>query len=105
VLALFRYLKAHCGAGAENAGRRRAWGEIGVCGTTFVGSRSLGSDFAWDKNTHFCKNEPEKLLKTNDRLPKMGQNEPKNEAEKLLKIHTCEKNKPKRTQTQNRLTY
>jgi hypothetical protein len=41
------------------------------------------------------KNEAEMLLKTNDRLPKTNLNEPKNEAEKLLKIRSCGKNEPK----------
>jgi hypothetical protein len=52
----------------------------------------------WDKrdeNNFIFKNEPEKLLKTNDRCQKTKLNEPENEAEKLLKIRSCGKNKPK----------
>jgi hypothetical protein len=43
----------------------------------------------WDRKTDFCKNEPEKLLKTKDRHLKMGQNEPENEAEKCFEIGAC----------------
>jgi hypothetical protein len=39
----------------------------------------------WDKRIPFLKNEPEKLFKTQDRCQKTNRNEPKNEAEKLLK--------------------
>jgi len=39
-------------------------------------------------------------LKTNDRHFKMGQNEPKNEAEKLLKTNTCGKSKPENEATE-----
>jgi hypothetical protein len=49
----------------------------------------------WDKRIPFLKNEPEKLLKTKDRDPKTNRNEPKNEAEKLLKTLGCGKNEPK----------
>jgi len=38
------------------------------------------------QKTSFLQNEPEKLLKTKDRTSKMGQNEPKNEAEKCFRI-------------------
>jgi hypothetical protein len=51
----------------------------------------------WDRKRSFCKNEPEKLLKTKDRHPKMGQNEAKNEAENLLKTNACGKNKPEKS--------
>jgi hypothetical protein len=51
----------------------------------------------WDKKVGFCKNEPEKLLKTKVRPFKMGQNEPENEAEKLLKTGACGKNEPEKT--------
>ena len=37
------------------------------------------------KKMLFFENEPEKLLKTKDRVSKTNRNEPKNEAEKLLK--------------------
>jgi len=37
-------------------------------------------------------------LKTKDRRQKRTENEPKNEAEKLLKTRSCGKNEPKRTQ-------
>jgi hypothetical protein len=37
------------------------------------------------KRIPFLKNEPEKLLKTQDRQPKTNPNKPKNEAGKLLK--------------------
>jgi len=47
------------------------------------------------KRIPFFKNEPEKLLKTQDRLPKTNRNEPKNEAEKLLKTLSCGKNEAK----------
>jgi hypothetical protein len=40
------------------------------------------------------KNEPEKLLKTQDHYQKTNRNEPKNEAGKFLKIRTCGKNEP-----------
>jgi hypothetical protein len=46
------------------------------------------------KRIPFFKNEPEKLLITNDRGQKTNRNEPENEAEKLLKIRTCGKNEP-----------
>jgi hypothetical protein len=38
-------------------------------------------------------------LKTKDRAPKTNRNEPKNEAEKLLKIRSCGKNEPKNEPT------
>jgi hypothetical protein len=41
------------------------------------------------KKDVILKNEPERLLKTKDRCPKTNLNEPKNEAEKLLKIRFC----------------
>jgi hypothetical protein len=51
----------------------------------------------WDKKHQFCKNEPEKLLKTKDRHLKMGQNEPENEPKKFFRISACGKNEPKRS--------
>jgi hypothetical protein len=51
------------------------------------------------KRIPFFKNEPEKLLKTQDRAPKTNRNEPKNEAEKLLKIRSCGKNEPENEPT------
>jgi hypothetical protein len=41
------------------------------------------------------KNEPERLLKTKHQHTKTNLNEPKNEAEKLLKIRRCGKNEPR----------
>ncbi|HZT70248.1 MAG TPA: hypothetical protein VFC10_10960 [Terriglobia bacterium] len=52
------------------------------------------------QKTRFCKNEPEKLLKTKDLACKMGQNEPKNEAEKSFKFNACWKNEPEQTRQQ-----
>jgi hypothetical protein len=49
------------------------------------------------KKYRFFKNEPRKLLKTKDWRQKRTGNEAENEAEKLLKIHECIKNEPKRT--------
>jgi hypothetical protein len=56
---------------------------------------AFGHSSAWDKKTRFFKNEPEKLLITKDRPSKTNRNEPKNEAEKLLKTGSCGKNEPK----------
>ena len=47
---------------------------------------------------YFFKNEPEKLLILNRNGPKTNRNEPKNEAEKLLKTLECIKNEPERTE-------
>jgi hypothetical protein len=47
------------------------------------------------KRIPFLKNEPGKLLITNDWAPKTNRNEPENEAGKLLKIRSCGKNEPK----------
>jgi len=46
------------------------------------------------KRIPFLKNEPEKLLKTQDWGQKTNRNEPENEVEKLLKIRSCGKNEP-----------
>jgi hypothetical protein len=51
------------------------------------------------KRIPFLRNEPERLLKTKDRLPKTNRNELKNEAEKLLKIRSCGKNEPENEPT------
>jgi len=51
----------------------------------------------WDKKDVILKNEPEKLLKIQDRHPKTNRNEPENEAEKLLKIRSRGKNEPERS--------
>jgi hypothetical protein len=47
------------------------------------------------KRIPFFENEPEKLMKIKDRRQKRTENEPKNEAEKLLKTGACGKNEPK----------
>jgi hypothetical protein len=59
--------------------------------STIVASQRLENRRKWDKKCIFYKNEPEKLLKTKDRHLKMGQNEPENEAENLLKTKGCGK--------------
>ena len=46
------------------------------------------------KKDVILKNEPEKLLKTQEQVQKTNRNEPKNEAEKLLKTRGCGKNEP-----------
>jgi hypothetical protein len=57
----------------------------------------------WDtKKMLLLENEPEKLLKTNDRPQKRTENEPKNEAEKLLKTGSCGKNEPETNPRTNR---
>jgi hypothetical protein len=43
------------------------------------------------KKDVILRNEPERLLKTKDRLPKTNRNEPKNEAEKSFRIVPVEK--------------
>ena len=62
--------------------------------STLIASIRLENRRKWDKKCIFCKNEPEKLLKTKDRHLKMGQNEPENEAENLLKTKGRGKNEP-----------
>jgi hypothetical protein len=48
----------------------------------------------WDKNTSFKKRTRE-VIDNKGSGQKTNPNEPKNEAEKLLKTSTCGKNKPK----------
>ncbi len=59
-----------------------------------LASESLDNKTRGTKKTRFFKNEPEKLLKIKDRCAKTNRNEPKNEAEKLLKTLECIKNEP-----------
>jgi hypothetical protein len=66
----------------------------GRCGAR-TGHFSLVLKAKKQKRIPFLKNEPEKLLKTQDRPRKTNPNEPKNEAGKLLKICSCGKNEPK----------
>ena len=53
----------------------------------------------WDKKDVVLKNEPWKLLKTQEKATWVAKNEPKNEAGKLLKTRACGKNEPKTNRT------
>jgi hypothetical protein len=66
----------------------------GRCGAK-TGHFSLVLEAKKQKRIPFLKNEPENILKIKDWRTKTNPNEPKNEAEKLLKTRTCGKNKPK----------
>jgi hypothetical protein len=68
--------------------------------STSVASQGPKKRTRWDRKIHFCKNEPEKLLKTNDRASEMGQNEPENEPKKLFRISEPIKTKRKKLKTE-----
>jgi hypothetical protein len=69
-------------------GASKTDGPISECGKGCWPIVPFGRRAEWDRKAPFCKNEPENLLKTMDRRLKTGSNEPKNKAEKLIRVNT-----------------